>query len=1048
MEDLDQTLKPGEDPLQGSVLAGFEILRKLGEGAMGIVYLARQVSLERDIALKILPPSPAVMQGDNISRFMREARTAASLSHVNIVQIHDAGEYEGLYFIAMEYVPGLGFSDVLKGLGKLSEAASLEIALQTAQGLGAAADRGIIHRDIKPANLMLTPKAVVKVADFGLAKSIGQTASGITATGRIVGTPSYMSPEQAESKPGDLRSDMFSLGVTLFESLTGEKPFVADSVVGVLRLIVDQPTPDPREIEPDLSEDTASVVARMLEKDPGDRHQDYSDLIQDLLMAKRGLDHPGGELETVKAFIQSELSVRENLPLASGGGLALTAAQTLKLKSGPTQMGVAGGQKPEDKPPPRPAPGPKPEKTVPAAVSSRKTSKAVLAAGGMGVAALVVAVVFLALSWNKTDAPGPEATGTSAPFELNVTAPVAGQVVAPGPLEVEGRIRGTAPDTIRILGEKAWIEGGRFGATVTVDEETGALSISASGAGGYEEDKRVPLEVDGRPPALQFENRVREGRFYTMTEEFSIMGRLADDHPAQVRVQGVPVEDMHETGRFRFVGTLPSEGSRVFRFEGLDKAGNAVEAEVEVVRDSTPPDVRISGLRSVILSAVPDHRITVYADEPLRAVIVDDAVGGETEIDTGGAEEVETTVVLAPGRNVLRVTGEDLAGNRYTLKTEVEFQNLQTDIGRAKDEKIYERLQNNLRGKSDPEKLDMLRIFMASYLESPHAADARAQIDRLEAEAERKAWEKVEGSASGSLDERIEAIEAYLDGGRRESRLEWAREEAKRFKALRGDSLPPVPAGRPDRWTNPTDGAALVRIHPGTYALPGPPARRVDLSAFYLYAREVTQAQFAAFLTEVGGNEDENGRPLVLLEGHPALADFPFGFRREAYGWAPARGRGEHPAVYVTWFGARAYARWAGGRLPTEAQWEAAARAGSETPYFWGGEMDGSFAWYRGNSENRLHAAGKRKPNAFGLFDMLGNAWEWCLDDFDERFPSRPGARQKDPVCLETTGWKALRGGSWDSPPHHLRLSVRTGLNPLHAGPSIGFRVAIPAPER
>lgn len=265
------------EDLSGQDIAGCKILRKLGAGAMGAVYLAEQPSLRRQVAFKVLDTKFS-RDLTYIERFEREARAAAILGHFNIVQVYDYGRQGEVYYIVNEYVDGGDVQALLDAEGVVSPEVSVDIVLQAARGLVEAGKSSIVHRDIKPENLMLTQNGVVKIADFGLAKAINEDAA-VTQSGMIVGTPFYMSPEQAKGLKLDSRSDIYSLGITLFHLVTGQIPFDADSVIGVLLKQISAERPDPLAINPDLPAAIGKVVMRMMEKDPDDRYQSAVEVV-------------------------------------------------------------------------------------------------------------------------------------------------------------------------------------------------------------------------------------------------------------------------------------------------------------------------------------------------------------------------------------------------------------------------------------------------------------------------------------------------------------------------------------------------------------------------------------------------------------------------------------------------------------------------------------------------------------------------------------------------------------------------------------------------
>ena len=259
-------------------LGGYEILGKLGQGGMGAVYKARQISLDRAVALKVLRRELGVDR-TYVERFRREGRLAAKISHPNAVQVYNVGESGGQHFMSMEFVDG---TDVAKEVerGPMDETRALEIVLGVARALAVAHERGIIHRDIKPANIMLTPAGTAKLADLGIAKQTGAAGESLTRSGAVVGTAQYMSPEQClGERELDGRSDIYSLGTTLFHMVCGCVPFDGESNMAIMRKHVDEPLPDPRFFNPELSPGTATLIRRMMAKAPGDRFQTCQELI-------------------------------------------------------------------------------------------------------------------------------------------------------------------------------------------------------------------------------------------------------------------------------------------------------------------------------------------------------------------------------------------------------------------------------------------------------------------------------------------------------------------------------------------------------------------------------------------------------------------------------------------------------------------------------------------------------------------------------------------------------------------------------------------------
>ena len=264
----------------------YELQDLVGGGGMAEVYLAHDAILDRDVALKILRGQFA---GDEefVERFKREALSAAGLSHPNIVSVYDRGTEVGTSYIAMEYVPGGTLKERLSSDGPLDPTVVASLGLQISEALQAAHERGVIHRDIKPQNVLLTEGGEVKVADFGIARAA--SAATISQTGLILGTAGYMSPEQALGKAASPRSDLYCLGVLLYEMLTGEQPYTADNPIAVSMKHVTEAPRAPREVNPEVPEGMNALVLKLLAKDPQDRYANAAELSGDLRRLRDGL---------------------------------------------------------------------------------------------------------------------------------------------------------------------------------------------------------------------------------------------------------------------------------------------------------------------------------------------------------------------------------------------------------------------------------------------------------------------------------------------------------------------------------------------------------------------------------------------------------------------------------------------------------------------------------------------------------------------------------------------------------------------------------------
>ena len=322
----------------GTTIRHYAVESQLGKGGMGVVYRARDTRLNRPVALKLLKPE-LVSDTDRRQRFLREARAAAATTHPAIAQIYDVDEQDGTIFIAMELVEGRTLRELITSK-ELDLQSSIEIAIQIADGLAKAHDKGIVHRDIKSDNIMVTPEGHAKILDFGLAKlldpSVGEgqrttDQAGVetvaqTQLGVVMGTIAYMSPEQARGRPVDKTSDVFSMGVLAYEMVSGELPFKGDSPLDTMHAIAFEEVQPITVLRQHLPPDLHRIVSRCLRKKPEDRYPDAGALADDLRRLKQDID------SGVQRSLPAEDRVREGLDWLSG-----------MMPIGPTGLLVAGG---------------------------------------------------------------------------------------------------------------------------------------------------------------------------------------------------------------------------------------------------------------------------------------------------------------------------------------------------------------------------------------------------------------------------------------------------------------------------------------------------------------------------------------------------------------------------------------------------------------------------------------------------------------------------------------------------------------------------------
>lgn len=330
-------------PWTGQTLKHYRIDGLIGQGGMGVVYRAQDLKLQRPVAIKVLP-TELTADPERRKRFLLEARTAARISHPAIAQVYDVDEHDGTIFIAMEMVDGKTIRELIAGR-QLDLLGAIDVGLQVCAGLAKAHESGIVHRDIKPANVIQTADGHVKILDFGLAKLLDAGAvtttdgsfadvSTLTQTqiGIVKGTPAYMSPEQIKAEAIDPRSDLFSLGVMLFEMATGEVPFSRASPTEMMHAIAFAKTPTLHSRQPNLPADLQRIVSRCLEKKPADRYPDARALLEDLRMLRRKMESSQPQPLSFKERVQDVIgNLGGRLGEIQPSGYAWLAGSTLVL---------------------------------------------------------------------------------------------------------------------------------------------------------------------------------------------------------------------------------------------------------------------------------------------------------------------------------------------------------------------------------------------------------------------------------------------------------------------------------------------------------------------------------------------------------------------------------------------------------------------------------------------------------------------------------------------------------------------------------------------
>ncbi len=414
--------------MQPERIGRYVILRTLGRGAMGVVYLARDPQIERELALKTIrfdDAEKSFSADEAKARFLKEAKISGRLQHPHIVTVFDVGEDQGMLYLAMELVQGGSFSQRLADPAGFPIRERVRVVAEVAEALAHAHERGVLHRDIKPANILLTPALVAKVTDFGIGKLLtGDTE--LTSTGQMVGSPAYMSPEQIKGDKLDARTDIFSLGVVLYQALTLRKPFPADTLTTLVYQILHEEPADPTVVAGDLPEGLGAIVRKCLAKDRANRYVDAGELADDLRDAlgfspvgstanysdsrlKRGKSSPSSPSMPPPGVPSPHPSMAPTaaMPVVTAGpvGSAPPSDEEIALPDSETPTITTGRRMAEV--------AAKAEAKVPAGTATKKgIPPAILGAAGLAVVALAAVGVFLA---RRGGAPaGREGRGTAA----------------------------------------------------------------------------------------------------------------------------------------------------------------------------------------------------------------------------------------------------------------------------------------------------------------------------------------------------------------------------------------------------------------------------------------------------------------------------------------------------------------------------------------------------------------------------------------------------------------------------------------------------------
>ena len=1001
-----------EPPPEAQMLGDFALVRKLGQGGMGAVYEAVQVKLDRKVALKVLPDK-FISDPVFLERFQREAKAAAAINHPNIIQVYDIGEHEGTHFFAMELVDGESVQDRLDREGKLPVREAIDIVQQVAEGLRRAQEQSIIHRDIKPDNIMLTSRGEAKLADLGLAKST-EAESGLTQTGSAMGTVYYMAPEQAEdASRADHRSDIYALGITLLHMVTGKRPFSEGSAYNILFAHVQKPLPSAAELGTELPDAVETMIRKMCAKDPNERHQDYDALLSDLKKARKVARRKGKQTTDHRPQTTDQKPETE--------GEQANVQRSTSNAQRPTQKPEDGGEKTGKL---REAP------TIPQAQGRRvarlrekqKSKSPVLVVAGIAAVLLLGVGIFFALRSPRGTAlpsrdPSPSDRGTALPSR------------DPSPPD-----RGTA--------------------LPSRDSPSSGLPSFLSSA----------FEVP-KGPKDAYGNPIRQG---------------------SDKETGMPLEIRHKQTGMHFVFIPPGEFLMGSPDEEKGRRSDGREGPVHKVRLTKPFYLgKYEVTQAEWRAAMGGNPSRFQHDRnPVEQVSWSDCQGFLKKLNesVGSAHFSESSEERAKARTT---------NLTFALPTEAQWEyacraGTQTRFYFG-DDPDYEQLVEyawfgaNSADKTHPvgeKKPNPWGLYDLSGNVWEWCQDRSGAYPGSEVQDPSGSTESERRVIRGSswYDAGSGCRSAYRYGNTPDYRLngrlgcrvalnlsgaaQVGTDDARQLLSMVQQAFE-VPTATKDAYGNPIrqgsdedtglpleirhkqTGMHFVFIPPGEFLMGSPdderdreadregPVHRVRLTKpFYLGKYEVTQGEWTTVMRSNPSNFPGDKNPVELVSWDDCQ-EFLKTLQSDL-----GRAQDEQSAIRNPQSEVRC-------ALPTEAQWEYACRAGTQTRFYFGkdpGDKElADYAWFNGNSGGKTHPVGAKKPNAWGLYDMSGNVWEWCEDWYGNY------ARElvSDPAGPERGSTWVHRGAGWYSAGTYCRSACRANGVPGHRAASVGCRAAL-----
>ncbi|MFC1582680.1 SUMF1/EgtB/PvdO family nonheme iron enzyme, partial [Planctomycetota bacterium] len=999
-----------DDPMIGKKVGQIEITSKLGQGGMGAVYKGAHAFLGKDVAIKFLSAT-LVENKEFIDRFIREAQTLARVEHKNLVRVFDAGEWEGNYYITMEFISGRSLGDILKTTARIDLAQAITIIKECAEGLNAAASQSIIHRDIKPDNIMLLDDGGVKVTDFGLAKSL-ESAMEITQTGQLMGTPHYMSPEQCDGMHVDFRSDMYSLGASFYRIITGKFPYEGNTPFAVMRKHLQEPLTPPSTVLNSIPSAISRIIERMMAKDATDRYTSYAELIQNLQAAQSG--KPGD-----KAFAETVMDVPIQ-PEGSPPPGAVGTAPTMVRADTPA-FGVG---------------------TSPTLIQGKKKNGLLIG--------IIAAVVLLGIGIGITVMvmSGDEDKPAQTPVQPTPADPGAETVVALPSAPVPSVPTVSDEDKAKEMYVRAlekYNTGSKDGAEILLNNIISAYPTSKYSDKALEyvskikaERERVKSEKERIAQEIEkIEGLISSFKIDEAERRFKALNLDIKTNPKWIEIEAAiaklkkPINELESLVR---TGTTLYNGGEYKK--ALAQLGKAREKAVPLGYDTGEIDRMMTAARKEqdkrdladFQAAVEGHLKTF------------DFAAAEKAMEAGSKTYRRTREYLN-----LQSRIKDMKAKVKEVK-EIKIAALEY-MGREEYDKALEKLKEadskawginykiekyDLLLKQAEEGLKSRNQYSTSFAQArklftdedylkalewarnsqkiKDTKEVQSLIERVEKiiEGKRKRFAQDKAHAlaqveSGKFKDALKILQGMKDLALSTADKTFVRDKTVEVQKLADEASRPKPLA--PQISDKTRKAKMVLIPAGEATIgsnDGPkqcrPAHVVSVSAFYMDVKEVTNGEYELF--------DPEHKAKRLADADDA----------------------DTPVTSITWDEAVAYCKWLSRkegvtyRLPTEAEWEKAAKGGKDAQYSTGASVTGK----ANLSSARPVGAEVFKPNPYGLYNMSGNVWEYCQDWFG----MYSAQAQIDPLNTDPGKFKAkiIRGGSFRTPAASATTFYRNGV--------------------